>query len=214
MNETLSRRRIHFGKNISARFTSHLDLFRTWERTFRRAGVKLAYRKGFNPQPRLNIASALPLGYTSQAEILDVWLEDGSGSTDEILTSVKGALPPGLEIIGIKEVDLQEPALQTILEAAEYRVTFLNPVPDLNGRCETLLAANTLPRQWRGKTYDLRPLIRRITQGEVNAQGKQTLTIEVGAQEGATGRPDEVISALGERPEETMIHRTRLVFKS
>jgi radical SAM-linked protein len=43
------------------RYTGHLDLHRAWERTFRRARLPLAYSQGFHPQPRLNLACALPL---------------------------------------------------------------------------------------------------------------------------------------------------------
>ena len=46
------------------RFTGHLDLHRAWERTFRRAHLPLAYTQGFHPQPRIQLAGALPLGFT------------------------------------------------------------------------------------------------------------------------------------------------------
>ena len=65
------------------RFTGHLDLHRAWERTFRRAGLPLAYSQGFNPHPRLNLASALPLGFTSEGEVIDVWLEQDLADLSE-----------------------------------------------------------------------------------------------------------------------------------
>lgn len=70
------RLRLTFAKTDAMRFTGNLDLHRTWERTIRRAGLPLAYSQGFHPQPRLNLASALPLGFTSQFEMVDVWLEN------------------------------------------------------------------------------------------------------------------------------------------
>jgi radical SAM-linked protein len=69
------RLRITFAKTEAMRFTGHLDLHRTWERCFRRARLPLAYTQGFNPHPRLNLAAALPLGFTSQGEMIDAWLE-------------------------------------------------------------------------------------------------------------------------------------------
>ena len=45
------RLRITFAKTDEMRFTGHLDLHRTWERIFRRAGLPLAYSQGFHPQP-------------------------------------------------------------------------------------------------------------------------------------------------------------------
>ena len=69
------RIRITFSKSGAMQYVGHLDLHRSWERTFRRSGLPLAYSQGFHPQPRLNLACALPRGFTSQCEIFDAWLE-------------------------------------------------------------------------------------------------------------------------------------------
>ncbi len=69
------RVRILFAKTDAMRFIGNLDLHKAWERSCRRAGLPLAYSQGYNPQPKLNLASALPLGFTSQAELIDIWLE-------------------------------------------------------------------------------------------------------------------------------------------
>jgi radical SAM-linked protein len=74
------RVRIHFHKTEAMRFTGHLDLHKAWERALRRAGsrsaLRLAYSQGFHPQPRIHLACALPLGFTSECEVVDVWLEN------------------------------------------------------------------------------------------------------------------------------------------
>lgn len=106
------RVRITFSKTDAMKYVGHLDLHRTWERTFRRSGLPLAYSQGFHPQPRLNLACALPLGFTSQCEILDAWLEQDI-PLDEIRQVVSGALPPGLEIHTLGDIDANSPALQT-----------------------------------------------------------------------------------------------------
>jgi radical SAM-linked protein len=69
------RIQITFSKTGAMRFTGHLDLHRAWERTFRRAALPLAYSQGYNPRPKMNLASALPLGFTSECEVIDVRLE-------------------------------------------------------------------------------------------------------------------------------------------
>ena len=48
--------------------------------------------------------------------------------------------------------------------------------------------------------------------GSILRDGSQQISVRLTAKEGATGRPDEVILALGGRPESTRIHRTHLVF--
>jgi radical SAM-linked protein len=69
------RIRISFSKFGAMQYVGHLDLHKSWERTFRRSGLPLEYSQGFHPQPHLNLACALPVGFTSQCELLDAWLE-------------------------------------------------------------------------------------------------------------------------------------------
>jgi radical SAM-linked protein len=155
------RIRIAFSKTDAMRYTGHLDLHRAWERTFRRAGLPLAYSQGFHPQPKLNLACALPLGFTSECERIDAWLE-AVRSPDEVQSALAGALPPGIHIHSLEEVDPKTPALQTLVQSVEYWVTLLDPLPDLDARLARIVSAASLPRQRRGKAYDLRPLIESI----------------------------------------------------
>lgn len=206
------RLRITFAKTDAMRFTSHLDLHRTWERTMRRAGLPLAYSQGFNPHPKINLASALPLGFTGEGEVVDIWLEQDL-PVDEIETRLEQAAPPGVQISRIQAIDERTPTLQTELEASEFTVIFLDPVQELDERLEELLAAESLMRERRGKTYDLRPLIRVLHRLPDDETGQARLFARLTAHEGATGRPEEVISALGASPSATRVHRTRLIFR-
>ena len=72
----MQRLRITFTKSEEARFIGNLDLHRACERTMRRVGADMVFSQGFNPSPKLQLASALPLGITSEAEVLDVWLNE------------------------------------------------------------------------------------------------------------------------------------------
>jgi radical SAM-linked protein len=207
------RIRITFAKTEAMRFTGHLDLHKTWERTIRRAGLPLAYSQGYNPRPRINLASALPLGFTSQAEVVDIWLEKDIGLA-EISSALDTASPPGFSILEIDEVDPSEPTLQSQLIAAQYTITLLEDTPDLNSRLEDILNAKDLPRKRKNKTYDLRPLIESIHLIADDEQGSLNIVVHLTAREGATGRPDEVLLAMGLQPESSRIHRTRLIFRS
>ena len=106
----LARYRITFGKTEAMRFTGHLDLHRTWERTFRRAGLPLAYSEGFNPHPKINIGAALPLGCLSRGDLIDAWLEAELAVT-EVESALRQAAPPGIAIDGVARIDLAEPVL-------------------------------------------------------------------------------------------------------
>jgi radical SAM-linked protein len=206
------RIRITFEKTAAMRYTGHLDLHRTWERTFRRARLPLAYSLGFHPHPRINLASALPLGFTSLDEVVDVWLESDS-PPQAIEEALRPALPPGIVVKRIEEIDPHAPALQTVLEASEYVITLLEPLADLEARIQGLLAAESLMRRRRKKDYDLRPLIHTLGTLPEDEEGCSRLAARLSAREGATGRPEDVVEALGADPEAIRVERTKLVFR-
>jgi radical SAM-linked protein len=205
------RIRIVFEKKQEMRYTGHLDLQRAWERTLRRAQLPLAYSKGFNPRPRINLASPLPLGFTGEREILDIWLEDQL-TISKIEAGISNSLPPGLAIKQICEVDLRESALQTQLEASDYVITFLEPVDDLETQINRLLNSRSIQRVRRGKAYDLRPLILTLELIPKDEVDRQQVFTRLSAKEGATGRPEEIASALNVPPQDIMVQRVALIF--
>ncbi len=69
------RARITFSKQGALRYTGHLDLHRLWERAMRRADLPLSYSQGFHPQPKISLASALPLGFASRCRSLGCALQ-------------------------------------------------------------------------------------------------------------------------------------------
>ena len=70
----VQRLRLEFAKTGPTRFIGHLDLAKALERSLNRAQIPLAYTQGYNPRPRMQLAAALPLGFTSECELADVWL--------------------------------------------------------------------------------------------------------------------------------------------
>ena len=210
------RLRITFSKTGSLRYTGHLDLQTVWERTARRASLSLAYTQGFHPGPKIQIAAALPLGLAGCAEIVDLWLDTPPGDYAEVKERLQAGSPPGLTILQVEAVDEHGPALQTQVVSAEYTVTLLEPVSDLEQRLENLLAAASLPRQRRGKDYDLRPLIEELSfSPPPPGQGPGArVFMRLAAREAATGRPEEVLDVLGIPLEATRTQRTRLVLKT
>jgi radical SAM-linked protein len=209
------RIRITFSKLGALRYTGHLDLHRLWERAARRAELPLAYSQGFHPQPKLNIAAALPLGFSSRCEMLDMRLEHDI-ELDGLKERLQETLPAGIQLASIEQVDERAPALQTQVATAEYEVTLSDPstslgvdVADLKRRIDSIMGSESIIRERRGKTYDLRPLIESF---ELSPEGK--ISMRLRAREGATGRPEEVLDVLGIAFEGTRIERTRLIFLS
>lgn len=199
------RLRIQFTKSGPAKYSGHLDLHKTWERMLRRAGLPLAYSQGFHPQPRLHLAAALPLGMTSECELADVWL-NSAVEVEQVLAALRAAASPGIEVTNAVEVPASLPALQSQLQSADYVATLAEAVPGLDQKVAALLAAPALMREKRGKSYDLRPLVESLT-----LEGR-ALRMRLAARDGATGRPEEVLEALGLDGLTVAVHRVALHF--
>jgi radical SAM-linked protein len=201
------RIRITFSKQGPLRYTGHLDLHRLWERAARRAELPLAYSQGFHPQPKMNLAAALPLGFSSRCELLDMRLEQDV-PLEGLRERLNATLPTGVQVLDIQPVDERAPTLQTQVQSAEYEVRGIEAGfgPEVKRRIESVLAAESLVRERRGRQYDLRPLIETLELVD------DTIVMRLAAREGATGRPEEVLDALGIPFDETRIERTRLIF--
>jgi radical SAM-linked protein len=210
----MERIRICYAKTEPLRYTSNLDVHKVWERLLRRARLPLAYSQGFHPQPRINQAAPLPLGFTSRVEMVDIWLEEDI-PLDVVAQSLVKAAPPGLELKNVSSVDLKAPVLQTAVCSSEYLVKLLEPIePEvLQALINTLISADEVVRERRGKTYNLRPLIEELKFESMN-DGFAQLRMRLSARESATGRPDEVLLALGLDPFAALIERMELIFDS
>jgi radical SAM-linked protein len=157
----------------------------------------------------MSLAAALPLGFSSTCEVLDMRLEREI-DLDGLPGRLNNTLPPGIQVTNVEQVDEREPALQTQVASAEYRIkwTGSGDGSDLKRRIQSVLESESLPRERRGKPYNLRPLIETM-----DAEG-DTITMQLAAREGATGRPEEVLDVLGIAFEDTTIERTRLIFNT
>ena len=86
-----------FEKVGTARFISHLDLMRLFQRAFKRAGLPLTHTQGFNPRPSVSIALPLSLGAESHCELLDFDLESPV-PLEDIRNRLNAALIDGIRV--------------------------------------------------------------------------------------------------------------------
>lgn len=89
--------RLLFTKTGRARYISHLDLMRTFQRAFSRAKIPIKHTEGFNPHPFVSIALPLSVGFSSQCEILEFGLLEGT-SYEEVPERLTAAMPEGIII--------------------------------------------------------------------------------------------------------------------
>ena len=211
----MQRLRITFSRGEEVKYISHLDVMRLWERALRRAGIPMAYSQGFSPHPKISIAAPLPIGVTSDGELMDILLRKRV-SPYYFIKVASEQLPRGIGIIRVEQVALTLPSLQSQIRQAEYQVEVAadKQVEEVEAVLRSFLAAKQFPWQHRRDTgvryYDLRPLVDRLWL----VGGKDswwTLGMRLRTDSTATGRAEQVTAALGfpERPRS--IHRTKLI---
>jgi radical SAM-linked protein len=193
------RLRLRYAKIGDARFVGHLDEARFWERVFRRAGLPLAYSHGFNPQPKIQFASALPVGVEGLDELMDVWLTEAVDPA-AWLEPIRCNLPAGFRLHDVQVIPLDLPPMQSVLRAAVYEAHWPEgvPPPPLAARVQALWDAPALPRPHPkdpDRIYDLRPLILDLT---ILAPNRLGMTLAAGPQ--GSARASEVVAALGLEP--------------
>jgi radical SAM-linked protein len=204
----MQRLLIIFRKGPEARFLSHLDLLATWEYAMRRARLPLALAEGFNPRPRMSLALPLAVGYLAEREILEITLREPREPT-EVGRALKQALPPGLEVVSVEEIDAHRRHVASRLRAAVYRIELGRDVPDLAHRVGALLSQEHIEiedaRKDRAKRRDIRPYLL-----ELEALDTATLRLCAALQEGAGARPEYVVSQLGIPLDDVLITRERI----
>lgn len=196
------------------KYITHLDLMRLWERALRRAKVDVAYSEGFTPHAQISLAAPLAVGVTSAGELLDVFLSSRVAPLD-FTREISRQLPAGVEVLQVEEAGLRAPSLQSELRAAEYEVSLPASLPEEEARkaIERFLAAESIPweqlRDGELRQYDIRALVQHLWLDE-ERNGSPVVGMRVRADSGGSGRPEQVIAALG-LPEPLGVHRRKLV---
>lgn len=93
-----------YKKGENVRFISHLDFVRAFNRALRRSGLKAAHSGGFNPHPILSVALPLPVGLTSECELLTFKLEN-EPEPMEVAKMLSAALPDGVSLTSLSLAD-------------------------------------------------------------------------------------------------------------
>lgn len=214
----MQRLRVKFSRGDELKFISHLDIMRLWERALRRAQIKLAYSEGFNPRPRISLAVPLAVGVTSEAELMDV-LVKGTVSPHWFTSSVSRQLPPGIEISAVYQIAGNLPSLQSQVRFAEYKVLVDKELGQdkMESAISDLLSLEKLPwshlRDTGKRNYDLRALIDDIQLVD-SGDSCYSVSMRLRCDNSGSGRPEQVVLALGLTNYPISVHRTRLILES
>jgi len=211
----VQRLRLRFSRGEELKYISHLDLMRLWERTLRRAEIPMAYSEGFSPHPRISLAAPLPIGVTSEAELMDVVVKKAV-SPYFFMQNTKPQLPRGVEVFEVLQVPLTAPSLQSQAQFIDYRVSDRSDktADEIRGAIATTLQAEKLPwhhmRDTGPRYYDLRPLIEDLWL-ESWQDRVFTLGMRLRCDAHGTGRPEQVTAALGLSEHPSLVHRTKII---
>jgi radical SAM-linked protein len=208
----VQRLRVTFMRGDEMKYITHLDVMRFWERTLRRAEVPVAYSEGFSPHAQISLAAPLPVGTTSEAELMDVFLSEPM-TPKAFIERVTPQLPGGASIRGVEEAGLTLPALQADVRFAEYEVEVQAGDADVDAAIAGFLAAESVPwehkRDEEIRSYDIRALVDNVAV-VAREGGSVRLRMRLRNDNTGSGRPEQVAAALG-LPAPGRIHRTKLV---
>ncbi|MDP8237166.1 MAG: TIGR03936 family radical SAM-associated protein [Candidatus Erginobacter occultus] len=140
--------RLTYSKTGLIRFISHRDLIRVLFRAFSRAGLPVAYSRGYSPHPVVSFCPPLKVGMEGLNERLDLSLT-GTPAGAETAGILNPHLPEGIEIKDSRVLSAGEPSLNARLEAAEYRVDPEEPFRVSREAVDNFLAAAEIRMVWR-----------------------------------------------------------------
>jgi radical SAM-linked protein len=173
-----------------------------WENAIGRSGLPALVQE--SGRPRVVFAASLPVGTAGERELLDLWLSEPRTAW-QVREALVPVLPERHEIVGLENVWVGAPPLPGRVAGADYVVRLADPGGSgrgfLRAAAARLLAADHLPRERvKGggtKSYDLRPLLDDLavedSDDEVLVRIRTVSRPDIGS-----GRPDEVLAALGE----------------
>lgn len=163
-------------KGNEARFISHLDLMRALERSVRRAELPVAYTEGFNPHMRISFATALPVGATSEGELVEVVITSPM-DPEEFRQRLNEHLPLGISIAASGHITGLRGSLADAVEWAEYwlNIRYEGEAPEFQWKdtVASFLEASHVEVEREGrdgsvKKVDIRPLVRMLEVGELS----------------------------------------------
>ena len=164
--------RLSFYKKDYAKFVSHLDLMKMFQRVFKIAGVDVTFSQGFNPHPKMSIAYPLPVGVTSEEEYLDMQV-DSEPDYEKLVKQINSAMPKDIKII--KAWEPKENLNLICYARYNVKVTLENELPNIASLTEGFLERGEIVIDKKTKkgvsATDIRPMIKEIK--TVNEKGRE-----------------------------------------
>ena len=176
----MSKLRLLFIKEAQASYISHLDLLRTFQRAFPRTELDIRHSQGYHPHPIISIVLPLPVGQSSDCELLDFEVTqdtDGRGIAEKLNTG----MPSGLRVLDCYPA--ARPVRELTYLRADVTLEYDNGVPEnAAARLTELLGRQKLIIQKRTKRkeladVDIAPMIKGFSFTEMEGAVTGTVTV-------------------------------------
>ncbi len=202
--------RIRYTKNGKVRFTSHRDVARLFERSFRKLRLPVSYTEGFSPRPKVSFGLALTVAHESDAEYLDVDLAT-SVDLEGFCARLSAVLPDGIEAVDAEPLEPGSVSLQQAIVACSWEIEIIGlPPTEVAVAVASINDATELPleRTRKGKTtvVDVRPAILELEILGPTDRGVRLAALL--ATESVSLRPAELVQLFGPDVEEGRVRRT------
>ena len=177
----MSKLRLLFVKEAQASYISHLDLMRTFQRAFPRTELEIKHTQGYHPHPVMSIVLPLPVGQSSDCELLDFEVTqdtDGAG----IAGTLNTGMPMGLRVLDCYVAT--RPVRELAYLRADVELEYDSGVPSRAVEAlRELFARSELVIQKRTKRKDLAdvdiaPMIRSVAMTEGDGVIRADVTVQ------------------------------------
>lgn len=189
------RYRLRFVKKGNLCFIGHRDLLRAIERLVSRAKAPVAMSQGFHPKPRVSYLSALPLGFSSDDEAMEIILDEAL-EPEELLARFNSASVDGLHFTRCVPLGEQNPKQKAV--SFSYDMTIPAELREfVSERIAAFLAADAVEVvKANGKTVDARPATL-----DLRLEDDNRLFMTIVAQSGPEAGVREILEFLGLAPQ-------------
>jgi len=200
--------RLRYTKVGKVRFIGHRDLARVWERTIRKAQLPIAYTQGFSPRPKFAFGLALPTGFESESEYLDLELRSDTvqGVAVEALPEIlSDLLPDGMVVTAAATVEGKQKSLQEAVTSCSWHIDVDADSEAVRSWVDRVLASTRIDvvreRKGREVADDLRPQVLELAMVD---NSNTQIRADLGTKPRAV-RPTELLAAF-----EPPLHASRV----
>lgn len=193
--------RIKYTKSGSMKFIGHLDVMRYFQKAVKRAGLDIAYSKGFSPHQLMSFAAPLALGVTSDGEYFEAEF-NSLMSSEEFIKRLNEQMVEGMRVNDVVLLPDNAKKAMSIVAASDYIITihdkdsieFYQTKTNLLNAAKTLLEKDTIEvfrkTKKQEKIEDIKPGIYQLQMKD----DKIYMLLATGSEYNL--KPDSVIEAI------------------